>query len=55
MANSYDGCLLNFTRGPEKVTDYAALTQTKLMTHSLWMPELPPDALGKGKTAFPNG
>jgi hypothetical protein len=29
-----NGCLLNYTVGPEKGADYAALTQTKLMTRS---------------------
>jgi hypothetical protein len=42
-----NGCLLNFTWGPEKVTDYAALTQTKLMTHSPFVLDLPPEAEGK--------
>jgi hypothetical protein len=43
----YNGCLLNFTWGAEKVTDYAALTQTKLMTHSPFALTLPPEAEGK--------
>jgi hypothetical protein len=42
-----NGCLLNFTWGPEKVSDYAALTQTQLMTHSPWTITLPPEAEGK--------
>jgi hypothetical protein len=42
-----NGCLLSFTWGPEKVTDYAALAQTQLMTHNLWTLTLPPQAEGK--------
>jgi hypothetical protein len=42
-----NGCLLSFTWGPEKVADYAALTQTQLMTHNLWTLTLPPQAEGK--------
>jgi hypothetical protein len=42
-----NGCLLNFTWGAEKVTDYAALTQTQLMTRSPWTITLPPEAEGK--------
>ncbi|MDR3171453.1 MAG: hypothetical protein LBU17_07480 [Treponema sp.] len=41
-----NGCLLNFTWGLEKVTDYAALTQSKLMTRTLWPLTLPPEAEG---------
>ncbi|GHU28626.1 hypothetical protein FACS1894172_02410 [Spirochaetia bacterium] len=40
----YNGCLLNFTWGAERVTDYAALTQTQLMTRSIWTLSLPPEA-----------
>ena len=42
-----NGCLLNYTWGPEKAADYAALTQTRLMTHNPWTLELPPEAEGK--------
>ena len=42
-----NGCLLSFTFGPEKVTDYSLLTQTKLMTRSPFVLELPPEAEGK--------
>jgi hypothetical protein len=42
-----NGCLLNFTWGPEKVSDYAGLTQTQLMTHFRWTLTLPPEAEGK--------
>jgi hypothetical protein len=43
----YNGCLLNFTWGAEKVTDYAVLTQTRLMTHSHFALTLPPESEGK--------
>jgi hypothetical protein len=42
----YNGCLLNYTVGTEKLTDYAALTQTKLMTHSPFVLTMPPEAEG---------
>ncbi|MDR1147371.1 MAG: hypothetical protein LBK66_01955 [Spirochaetaceae bacterium] len=42
-----NGCLLNFVWGPEKVTDYAALTQTQLMTRTPFVLDLPPEAEGK--------
>ncbi|MDR2794077.1 MAG: hypothetical protein LBB61_10525 [Treponema sp.] len=42
-----NGCLLNYTWGPEKVMDYAALKDTCLMTRSPWTLELPPEAEGK--------
>jgi hypothetical protein len=42
-----NGCLLNFTWGPERITNYAQLTQTKLMTRSPWTLTLPPEAEGK--------
>jgi hypothetical protein len=42
-----NGCLLNYTWGPEKKLDYAALTQTKLMTRSPFVLTLPPEAEGK--------
>ncbi|MDR2417944.1 MAG: hypothetical protein LBD79_02695 [Treponema sp.] len=43
----YNGCLLNYAVGAEKVTDYAALMQTKLMTHSPFVLSLPPEAEAK--------
>ena len=52
-----NGCLLNYTWGPEKVTDYAALSQTRLMTHNPWTLELPPEAEAKffsGATRWQN-
>jgi hypothetical protein len=42
-----NGCLLNYTWGPEKTTDYAALTQTRLMTRTPFVLDLPPEAEGK--------
>jgi hypothetical protein len=42
-----NGCLLNYTVGTEKVTDYGALTQSKLMTRSPWTITFPPEAQGK--------
>jgi hypothetical protein len=41
-----NGGLLNYTWGPEKITDYALLKDTKLMTHSPWTLTLPPEAEG---------
>jgi hypothetical protein len=43
----YNGCLLNYTAGTGKTSEYAALTQTKLMTHSPFVLALPPEAEGK--------
>ncbi|MDR2194523.1 MAG: hypothetical protein LBP19_08685 [Treponema sp.] len=42
-----NGCLLNYTWGPEKTADHAALTQTHLMTRNPWTLELPTEAEGK--------
>ena len=42
-----NGCLLNYMVGPEKEADYAALTQTKLMTRSPFVLALGPEAEGK--------
>ncbi|MDR0409128.1 MAG: hypothetical protein LBH18_01835 [Spirochaetaceae bacterium] len=42
-----NGCVLNFSWGAEKLTDYAALTQTRMMTHSPFTLGLPPEAEGK--------
>jgi hypothetical protein len=39
-----NGCLLNFAWGAERITAYAALTQSKLMTRSPWTLALPPEA-----------
>ena len=41
------GCLLNYTVAPEKAAGYAALTQTKLMTRSPFVLDLPPEAEGQ--------
>jgi hypothetical protein len=41
-----NGCLLNYTWGPEKVRDYAALKESQLMTRSPWVITLPPEAEG---------
>lgn len=38
------GCLLYYVWGPEKITDYAALTHTLLMTRSPFVLPLPPDS-----------
>jgi hypothetical protein len=45
-ANPYgmNGCLLNYTWGPEKVEDYALLKETRLMTRSPFVLSLPPEA-----------
>lgn len=42
-----NGCLLNYFVRQERVTDYALLTQSKLMTHNPFTLELPPDTSGK--------
>jgi hypothetical protein len=42
-----NGCLLNYTWGPEKVEDYALLKETCLMTRSPFVLSLPPEAEGK--------
>ncbi|MDR0600483.1 MAG: hypothetical protein LBG84_10465 [Treponema sp.] len=44
---AYNGCLLAYAAGPEKVDDYALLTTTELMTHHIWRLELPPSAVGQ--------
>ena len=41
------GGLLNYTWGPEKITDYTALTQAVLMIRSPYVLDLPPEAEGK--------
>jgi hypothetical protein len=48
-----NGCLLNYTWGTEKVTDYALLKETQLMTRSLWTLTLPPEAEGKFLSCAP--
>jgi hypothetical protein len=47
-----NGCLLNFTWGPEKVTDYAHIKETRLMTRSPYTLSLPPEAEGKFLSCF---
>jgi hypothetical protein len=42
----YNGCLLAYAWGPEKLNDYELLTKTALMTHHIWRLELPPEAAG---------
>ncbi|MDR2516279.1 MAG: hypothetical protein LBC88_02725 [Spirochaetaceae bacterium] len=42
-----NGCVINFTFGPEKITDYAALKETRLMTRTPYILDLPPEAEGK--------
>ncbi|MDR2071319.1 MAG: hypothetical protein LBP81_07905 [Treponema sp.] len=42
-----NGCLLNYIWGPEKITDYTALAQTRLMTRTPFVLDLPPEAEGK--------
>jgi hypothetical protein len=47
------GCVLNFTWGPEKVTDKALIKERILMTHSPYiMDELPPEAQDKWFSCF---
>jgi hypothetical protein len=43
----YNGCLLSFFVGAEKVEDVALLTRTALMTRSPWTLDLSPDDEGK--------
>ncbi|MDR0599564.1 MAG: hypothetical protein LBG84_05715 [Treponema sp.] len=43
---AYNGCLLFYAAGPERVEDYALLTSVELMTSHIWRLELPPDAAG---------
>ncbi|GHU82475.1 hypothetical protein FACS189468_6730 [Spirochaetia bacterium] len=42
-----NGCVLNYTAGAEKVSDYALLKETVLMTHSPFTLLLEPEAEGK--------
>ena len=42
----YNGCLLAYACGAEKVSDYALLTSTDLMTHHIWRLRLPPETVG---------
>jgi hypothetical protein len=42
----FNGCLLNYTYGTEKVTEYEGLGSTILMTHSAFVLTLPPTAEG---------
>jgi hypothetical protein len=48
-----NGCLLNYTVGPEKVTDYALLKDTILMTHSVFTLSLGPETEGKFLSCAP--
>ena len=41
------GCMLHYTWGDEKVTDYAQLTKSVLMTNSIYILHLEPEAEGK--------
>jgi hypothetical protein len=41
------GCVLHFTWGPEKIYDYKAIKETRLMTRSIFDLLLPPEAEGK--------
>jgi hypothetical protein len=41
-----NGCLLKYTWWPERVTDYAALTQSTLMTRLPFTLILPPEVSG---------
>jgi hypothetical protein len=43
----YNGCLLNYTWGLEKVMDYSLLKETKLMTRNPWTLDFPPEGEGK--------
>jgi hypothetical protein len=47
-----NGALLNYVWGPEKVTDYALIKETCLMTHSPFTLSLPPEAEGKFLSCF---
>ena len=42
----YNGCLLAYACGEEKVSDYALLTKTDLMTRHIWRLQLPPETAG---------
>jgi hypothetical protein len=42
-----NGALLNSTWGPEKVTDYALLKDSRLMTENAFVVQLPPEAEAK--------
>jgi hypothetical protein len=42
-----NGCLLNYAWGPEKIEDYAAVNETRLMTRTPFDLNLPPQAEGK--------
>ena len=48
-----NGCLLHFTAGPEKVTDYALLKDTQLMTRSPFTLPLGPEAEGQFLSCAP--
>jgi hypothetical protein len=43
----YNGCLLQYAWGPERMDDHAALTQSKLMTRVPFTLVLPPEASGQ--------
>jgi hypothetical protein len=43
----YNGCLLSYTYGAEKIMDVTAFDNTRLMTRTPWVLTLPPDAEGK--------
>ncbi|MDR0586093.1 MAG: hypothetical protein LBG26_02520 [Treponema sp.] len=47
-----NGALLNYIWGPEKVTDYALIKETRLMTRSPFTLSLPPEAEGKFLSCF---
>jgi hypothetical protein len=44
IPKGYNGCLLRYAYGPERITDRALLTTTKLMTRSPFTLNLPSDA-----------
>jgi hypothetical protein len=43
----YNGCLLNYMVGHEKMTNVEAFDSTRLMTRNPWVLTLPPDTEGK--------
>jgi hypothetical protein len=44
VPEGYNGCLLRYAYGPERITDRALLAQSQLMTRSTFVLNLPPDA-----------
>ncbi|MDR1575634.1 MAG: hypothetical protein LBS37_06475 [Treponema sp.] len=46
IPEAYNGAVLHYAWGPEKINDIKLLTESKLMTRHIWRLTLPPEAAG---------